>query len=209
MKPISLITAILAAAIFTHVPAIAQTAAPPEAQVGPQATCPASLSGLAATPGIVIGCVCPGGPAPQGSVWGSGPYTSDSNVCRAARHAGAVTDAGGVVWAVTEPGRDAYEGTAANGITTTSYGSYGASIAIFAAVAADMPPAKACPDTMQGTETTISCVCTPDRIGSNSVWGTDIYTEDRHICRAAVHAGVLDPNTGGIVTVKPEPGQAS
>jgi hypothetical protein len=38
------------------------------------------------------------------------------------------------------------------------------------------------------------------------VWGTDIYTNDSSICRAALHAGVISTN-GGEVTVHPEPGQ--
>jgi hypothetical protein len=36
---------------------------------------------------------------------------------------------------------------------------------------------------------------------SGSVWGTDIYTQDSSICRAAVHAGVIT-TAGGSVTAK-------
>jgi hypothetical protein len=36
---------------------------------------------------------------------------------------------------------------------------------------------------------------------SGSVWGTDIYTQDSSICRAAVHAGVIAVG-GGSVTAK-------
>ncbi len=65
-----------------------------------------------------------------GSVWGSGPYTSDSSACRAARHAGVIGESGGIFKVTKEPGRDSYDSTTANGITTSSYGSYDSSISI-------------------------------------------------------------------------------
>ncbi|KAG8555482.1 hypothetical protein GDO81_017719 [Engystomops pustulosus] len=41
-----------------------------------------------------------------------------------------------------------------------------------------------------------------------SVWGTDVYTDDSSICRAAIHAGLI-PNEGGEVTVWKTPGHVS
>ena len=60
-----------------------------------------------------------------GSVWGSGTYTSDSSVCSAAVHAGliAVEDGGRVVIEIT-PGDASYEGSEANAVTSTEYGSW-------------------------------------------------------------------------------------
>ncbi len=60
-----------------------------------------------------------------GSVWGSGTYTSDSSVCSAAVHAGliSVEDGGRVVIEIT-PGEESYEGSEANGVTSTEYGSW-------------------------------------------------------------------------------------
>eukprot|EP00762_Andalucia_godoyi_P003559 ANDGO_04251.mRNA.1 Cochlin OS=Gallus gallus GN=COCH PE=2 SV=1 len=66
----------------------------------------------------------------SGSVWGSGPYTSDSCSCRAARHAGVIGDNGGVYKVSTAPGQASYESTTANGVTTSSYGSYDSSISV-------------------------------------------------------------------------------
>ncbi|KAM4022151.1 cochlin-like isoform 2-T4 [Anomaloglossus baeobatrachus] len=40
------------------------------------------------------------------------------------------------------------------------------------------------------------------------VWGTDVYTDDSSICRAAIHAGQI-PNNGGQVSVQKSPGQSS
>ena len=41
------------------------------------------------------------------------------------------------------------------------------------------------------------------------IWGTDTYTDDSPVCPAAVHAGVITPSTGGIVTIAIEPGAGS
>ncbi len=40
-------------------------------------------------------------------------------------------------------------------------------------------------------------------------WGTDIYTDDSSICTAAVHAGLISAQQGGVVTVeiRPDAGQ--
>lgn len=69
-------------------------------------------------------CQCAATPA-GGRVWGSGPYTADSNLCRAARHAGVLGAEAGLVTALGLPGLDRYRGSAANGITTDDWGSYG------------------------------------------------------------------------------------
>lgn len=75
--------------------------------------------------GFEVDCA-PGG-AP-GNVWGTGTYTADSSICTAAVHAGLITIAdGGVVTATVVDGLDEYEGTEANGIATTAYGTYGLS----------------------------------------------------------------------------------
>ncbi len=70
------------------------------------------------------GC-CGGGAA--GSVYGSGVYTADSALCAAAQHAGAIPAAGGTVKINKAAGCPKYTGTVANGMTTTSWGSYPAS----------------------------------------------------------------------------------
>ena len=54
---------------------------------------------------------CPSGClASSGSVWGTGVYTSGSGICRAAIHAGAITDAGGSFLLTYLPGKPAYTG---------------------------------------------------------------------------------------------------
>jgi hypothetical protein len=68
--------------------------------------------------------VCRCANAGSGTVWGNAIYTADSDLCRAARHAGAIGPSGGVVRVTPWPGLDSYAGTTRNGVTTNSWGSY-------------------------------------------------------------------------------------
>ncbi len=145
-------------------------------------------------------CHCDSGPV-TGSVWGSGPYTADSDICTAARHAGVIGEGGGVLQLRGWPGQDSYPGSSANGVSTSSWGSYGASFMVETASAAgDMPATAAAPpcDVIPGEVDRHSCACTGDIAGS--VWGSGPYTADSNICSAARHAGVIGSD-GGTVTV--------
>lgn len=74
-----------------------------------------------------IAFLCP----PDGevrSVWGTGTYTDDSSVCSAAVHEGLINTAeGGRVVIEIAPGQEAYDGSEANGVTSSDYGEYGGS----------------------------------------------------------------------------------
>ena len=150
------------------------------------------------TGGAPLICQCPAG-APGGSVWGSGPYTADSNICAAARHSGVVPEQGGVLQLVRRPGQSSYEGSTRNGVTTGSWGAYGESfsvLAVGASIAASGP--AACGTMPDGTEA-LECSCTAART-SGSVWGSGPYTADSDICTAATHAGAIGV-AGGTVKV--------
>jgi hypothetical protein len=67
-------------------------------------------------------CAC--GPNHAGAVWGTGIYTTDSDICAAAVHAGAIPASGGEVSFVAAPGCPKYVGGAANGITTQQWGAF-------------------------------------------------------------------------------------
>ena len=41
----------------------------------------------------------------------------------------------------------------------------------------------------------------------DTVWGTDVYTDDSSICTAAVHAGKITKAAGGTVTIEMRPAQ--
>lgn len=76
-------------------------------------------------------CRCSG--VTDGAVWGSGPYTTDSNLCRAALHAGAIGATGGLVSVSPAAGQASYSGSSRNGVTTSNWGSYGTSFRVSAA----------------------------------------------------------------------------
>ncbi|XWX02884.1 LCCL domain-containing protein [Aggregatilineales bacterium SYSU G02658] len=61
------------------------------------------------------------------AVWGTDVYTGDSYLCAAAIHAGALTDAGGLVLITRLPGREEYTASERNGISTSSWGGWGES----------------------------------------------------------------------------------
>lgn len=85
---------------------------------GAGAACPANAKGISGT----LTCSCP--KDPSGAVWGSDIYTTDSNVCNAAKHAGAIGTSGGLVTVRSAGGCAKYTASTANGVATSSWGSY-------------------------------------------------------------------------------------
>jgi hypothetical protein len=84
-------------------------------------------------------CACTG--KETGSVWGDGVYTTDSSVCRAAIHAGAVPAAGGVAKAQAAPGCAAYSGAERHGISSNRWGRFDTSFFFPGFGSATCPPA--------------------------------------------------------------------
>ncbi len=61
----------------------------------------------------------------MGTIWGTGTYTDDSNICTAALHAGSIArNTGGNVRYTVSAGQSSYLGTTNNGITSASYGAW-------------------------------------------------------------------------------------
>lgn len=168
------------------------------------AACPATFDNQTAP----LTCSCTAEAAASGTVWGSGTYTADSRICRAALHAAAIPASGGTVIVMPEPGLQAYEANVANGVTTSHYGPWGASFTVAAAGAAPAGVASlgACPADFEGRSAPLTCSCAAEAAASGSVWGSGPYTSDSRVCRAAVHAGVIPP-TGGTVSLQPAPGR--
>lgn len=150
--------------------------------------------------------------AMTGAVWGTDIYTTDSSVCAAALHAGAVTNQGGEVELVFAPGCKRYLGTSRNGIRSASWRQYKGSFYFQGKGDGKCFAYKRrgrCPDRYrdlppEDRKGAWPCTCGKDRF-RGSVWGTGIYTADSSICRAALHAGALGPE-GGLVTLLPAPG---
>lgn len=147
------------------------------------------------TDGADLACSCPAIPAIR-SVWGSGPYTADSDVCTAALHAGVIGAEGGEVLAVATEGQQSYEGSTANGVQTRNWGSYDMSFT-FVVPEPEAEAAAACEEYPLGSPS-YTCSCDAGS-GYGFVWGSGPYTADSDICSAAVHAGVIGPE-GGTVT---------
>ncbi len=132
--------------------------------------------------------------AASGSLWGSNPYTDDSTLAAAAVHAGLLkTGQSGVIKVTPSAGLSSYAGSAANGLTSNSYGSYSGSFSVAADDGGDNPVLSA-PSTLVGYRSAPpGSVYLFDVTGatSGSVWGTNAYTDDSTLAAAAVHAGVV------------------
>lgn len=90
------------------------------------AACPATAGGLPV--GTRLTCRCDGDSTATGSVWGSGPYTGDSAICRAALHAGEVRSEGGQVRVRIVAGAAGYVAGNRRGVATGAWGSYPTSL---------------------------------------------------------------------------------
>ena len=98
-----------------------------------------TAQGMGVTTGKSVDVACSAGGGLR-SVWGSGPYTADSSICTAAVHAGLLVAAeGGTVTITGAAGLASYEGTTANGVTSSRYGSFGASFVFAPDQPADGP----------------------------------------------------------------------
>lgn len=110
--------------ILLTAPALAQGK---KSQAGVADHSDAPVCEAAPAEGMTAVCRCEAGSG-TGSVWGSGPYTADSNICSAARHAGVIGFDGGTVTVIRLQGLQSYAGSEANDEATASWGDYDASI---------------------------------------------------------------------------------
>lgn len=150
-------------------------------------------------------CSCPPMSEQYGSVWGSNPYTLDSNVCMAAVHAGVLGEFGGVVVAYATDGLASYEASLANGVPSKGWGAYDASFSFDVLI----PDPIYTDDVIKGAvqacagfpdnRDALTCSCTGPATAKGTFWGNDPYTIDSDICIAARHSGIIT-ETGGTVT---------
>ena len=165
--------------------------------------------------GESVKCTCPA-TASGRAVWGTMRYTIDSDVCRAAVHAGAAPAAGGEVTVFLAEGCPIFRANPKNGVQSTNYGPYGRTFHF----AKDPPacevqtkddPVTDCPFSMSAFAQmkpgqTWRCRCNENRMKSpGTVYGDGRYTTDSNLCTAAQHAGVLQA-TGGELTVHTDEG---
>jgi hypothetical protein len=188
-------------------------AAPAHAQSSP---CPGNMASYFNLKlGDSIKCTCPAATGSR-TAWGTLRYTVDSDVCRAAVHAGAVTAAGGEVTVYLAEGCPIFRGNAKNGVQSTNYGPYGRTFHFAQAAPAceeqtKDDPVTDCPFSMSVFANmkpgqTWRCKCSETRMKNpGNVYGDARYTTDSNVCTAAPHAGVLQA-TGGPVTMHTDEG---
>ena len=198
---------------------------PPQMQGGPiEAGCSYSGADLRGEVGMTFQVACPPNCMNAGGLWGTDVYTADSKICHAAIHMGAISPAGGVVTVRLEPGRPAYRGSVRNNVSSSDYGSYGKSYTFLApqgmpqpqaapVASGGPPPGAYAPQAIEagcsfsandihdapGTSHLVSCP--PNCAGQGGLWGSDPYTGDSKICRAAIHAGLISNGGGRVVVV--------
>lgn len=82
------------------------------------------------------------------------------------------------------------------------------------ATAIGTPPPRApaslpaCPPNATRVNGELTCMCQSDQLEAGTVWGTNTYTNDSSICKAALHSGRID-RSGGAVRLRIQPGQRS
>ncbi len=152
-----------------------------------------------------------------GSVWGSDIYTDDSALARAAVHAGFLKDGQrGVLKVTILAGQNSYQSSTRNGITTSAYGVWGGSYRIDGVEVVRVPKGKhtfeVLPDPVtltgyRGKNGQSYYFEVTGNSNGGTVWGSDVYTDDSSLARAAVHAGILKNGEKGVVKVTILPGQ--
>lgn len=162
-------------------------------------------------------------------IWGSGPYTTDSDLCTAAVHAGVIGPEGGPVVARLIAGESSYPASSANGVTSQRWGRYDSSIAFdppAAPVTAPVRPALPTFTTARDTPSAPAaggeevctglnfdavetvCRCEPGQGTGATVWGSGPYVAGSDLCAAARHAEVIGLD-GGVIAVIRLPGLTS
>ncbi len=92
-------------------------------------SCPDTVESLRGS-GSTLTCSCTAAQAGSGNVWGVGPYTDDSRICRAAVHSGVIASSGGAIEVQAVSGQAQYQGSSRNGVTTEAYGNWPGSVAV-------------------------------------------------------------------------------
>jgi hypothetical protein len=158
-----------------------------------------------------VSFVCPAGDGKTlGTIYGTDVYVESSPICPAAIHAGALkAGQAGVVTIVLGTGAESFTGSERNGVASRSYGRHGYSYSF----TRDSGPGtinwrtawnwneRPTVDLMEPIDVACPAGGKPDGV----IYGTDVYTLDSAICVAAVHAGAITVERGGVVTVTRAP----
>ncbi|MEL6831317.1 MAG: LCCL domain-containing protein [Pseudomonadota bacterium] len=83
-------------------------------------TCPPNATKVSSR----LSCTCSASQTNAGTVWGTNVYTSDSSICKAAVHAGAISKSGGRINIAMASGRSSYSATTRYGVASVKWGSW-------------------------------------------------------------------------------------
>ncbi len=160
----------------------------------------------------------PGGNTYWGNVWGTDIYTHDCSIMAAAIHAGIIRpETGGIVTIEIKPGQMSYKGSTRNGISSNDYGQWDGSFVfvkntLYSSLPKDIIYAtwNSQANVYRGkTGQQFTFYLPPTNTIIGTVWGTNVYTDDSYICAAAVHAGLITKEKGGIVTIEMKKGMSA
>ncbi len=174
-------------------------------------------SNSAATPfcgsnGLRVTYIFPPNLTTSKTVYGTDCYTDDSPIASAAVHAGLITfEKGGKVVIEIQGSQPAFIASARNGVNTQGYASWACSY-VFVRRPDQVITVRH--DMVKGdwgmqakvfrTEpgSIITYFFPPYTGALGDIYGTDIYSDDSPVAVAAVHAGLIKKETGGIVCIK-------
>jgi hypothetical protein len=152
--------------------------------------------------------VCPATDGEDKNVYGTDTYTDSSPICPAAIHAGVLQRGqAGLVTIRMGKGARSFAGTLRNGVTTRGYTAWPYSYEFVR----DGSSGGLGWNTVWGGvpvefTDTIPVRCPGAGVTGGTVWGTDVYTRDSAVCLAAVHAGIITLQDGGVIGVHRVPG---
>ena len=152
-------------------------------------------------------------------LYGTNIYPSDSPICVAAVHAGAISRDGGPVKVQLNPGVEQYVGSERNEVKSDDFPQTQRSIVFVGEEFALNPVQRDYAPRLKwktkftatglanmklvGQQFLFHCPAAPGSLAGRRVYGTDRYAFNSYVCLAAVHAGRLTPK-GGFVTVQME-----
>jgi len=146
----------------------------------------------------------------DGSVYGEGVYTDDSQLSTAAVHAGIVKPGETKdVHVEIMPGQKSYKGALDFGVSSASYGAWDGSYKFLDTAMNEADVVFPDPGNLKDYESKVGKTLQFQVTGSTtgSVWGDGVYTDDSDIDTAAVHAGLAKDGEDATVSVKIMPGQ--
>jgi len=147
-----------------------------------------------------------------GNIYGTNIYTDDSPIAVAAVHAGIISfEKGGIVIVEIVEGKNSYEGSTRNGVSSRNYAAWQGSYKLIKPENQNSANQSLIIESdwnqdaqaFRGqSKSQHSFHFQPNANAIGNVWGTDVYTDDSKIAIAAVHAGLITPQTGGNVTIE-------